>query len=429
MNSFFFSFKAGGIAYRFSIFILFQLLLSTAVPFTGICQYYKDVINTLSSPSFNGRGYYKKGDHIAAKFIAEEFRKNGLKEFGDSYYQAFSFPVNTFPRKMQVTLNNQKLIPGKDFIVSPSCPAIKGRYDIYAVKHPIPDFNEPKYKDAFLLIDDSEADSVARLALKTLINNPPAVKGFIVSESSKLTWSVSQTVNKLAVIRVLKEAIPENLNEIILNINSKLIDNYSTSNVVGYIPGSLYPDSFIVFTAHYDHLGRMGKQALFAGANDNASGTAMIMDLAKHYSSNGNRSDKSIVFIAFAGEEAGLVGSEYFTKNPLFPLDQINFLINLDLMGNGSEGVMVVNGTLHENVFSLLEEINTEKALVPTIGKRGTAKNSDHYWFTENGVPAFFLYTMGGSKAYHDIYDTPEQLPLTEFEDIMTLLKEFIKKL
>jgi aminopeptidase YwaD len=116
-------------------------------------------------------------------------------------------------------------------------------------------------------------------------------------------------------------------------------------------------------------------------------------------------------------------------KKPLLPIDKIRFLINLDLMGNGEEGMMVVNGELHETEFAMLEEINLQKQLLKTIGKRGTARNSDHYWFSHNGVPAFFLYTTGGSKAYHDIYDTPQQLPMDEFDDIQTLLKDFVSKL
>lgn len=198
---------------------------------------------------------------------------------------------------------------------------------------------------------------------------------------------------------------------------------------MGYVPGTTNADSFIVFTAHYDHLGRMGKEALFAGANDNASGTAMIMDLAQHYVKPENRTGKSILFIAFGAEEAGLVGSKYFSENPELPLEKIRFLLNLDLMGNGDEGVMVVNGTAHEQEFNLLDSINTSQKLLSTVGKRGPAANSDHHWFSQRGVPAFFLYTMGGSKAYHDIYDVAENLPLTEYEDVKRLLMEFVTEL
>src|SRR5690606_25921598 len=105
--------------------------------------------------------------------------------------------------------------------------------------------------------------------------------------------------------------------------------SHNARNVIGYIKGTAFPDSFIVFSAHYDHLGMMGKQALFPGANDNASGVAMMLDIMHHYKKNPPA--YSVCFMAFAGEEAGLLGSYYYTEKPLFPLGQIAMLINLDL--------------------------------------------------------------------------------------------------
>jgi len=250
-------------------------------------------------------------------------------------------------------------------------------------------------------------DSSGAATIDSIAKNPPEVRGIIIVESQKLTWSVSVKVNDKIFIRILKSAMPENADRILLDIENKFISSYATKNVMGLIRGTQFPDSFIVFTAHYDHLGRMGRNALFAGANDNASGTAMIIDMARHYSTASNAPKYSILFIAFAAEEAGLIGSKYYTEDPPLPLQQIRFLINLDLMGNGEEGVMVVNGEVHEKEFAILENINREQQLVKEVGKRGKAKNSDHYWFSEKGVPAFFLYTQGGSKAYHDVYDLP----------------------
>jgi Zn-dependent M28 family amino/carboxypeptidase len=214
--------------------------------------------------------------------------------------------------------------------------------------------------------------------------------------------------------------------EIRIRVDSKFVTEHKARNVAAYLPGTSNADSFIVFTAHYDHLGRMGPKALFAGANDNASGTAMIIDLARWFAKPENRPAKSVLFIAFAGEEAGLIGSKYYTESPMVRLDRIRFLLNLDLMGNGDEGMMVVNGELHSKEFDMLDRINKEKGYLKTLGKRGTAKNSDHYFFSEKGVPAFFFYTNGGSKAYHDVNDLPYQLPLTEFEDIKKLIVDFV---
>ena len=95
-------------------------------------------------------------------------------------------------------------------------------------------------------------------------------------------------------------------------------------------------------------------------------------------------------------------------------------------MGSGEEGITVVNATLHPEKFEQLSSINKQFNYLPIIKQRGKAANSDHYWFSERGVPAFFIYTMGPNKNYHDIYDTYENLSFSKFIPISELLKKFI---
>ena len=97
----------------------------------------------------------------------------------------------------------------------------------------------------------------------------------------------------------------------------------------------------------------------------------------------------------------------------------------MDIMGTGDEGIKVVNATEHKKEFDQLVKINSEKNLLPLVSPRGKAANSDHYFFEEAGVKTFFIYTLGGIKAYHDIYDRPETLPLTKFVEVYKLLLEF----
>ncbi len=219
-----------------------------------------------------------------------------------------------------------------------------------------------------------------------------------------------------------------------IEVDAKYHSDYQTQNILGYIKGTQHPDSFIVFSAHYDHLGMRGKDVYFPGANDNASGCAMLLTLAKYYAKQalplegggGGGLKYSIAFMAFGGEEIGLLGSKYYVEHPIFPLKQIKFLINMDIMGTGDEGIKVVNATEHKKEFETLVKINEEKKLLPSVQPRGKAKNSDHYFFEEAGVKTFFIYTLGGIKAYHDIYDKPETLPLTKFEETFELLTEFV---
>ncbi|MNL21468.1 Aminopeptidase YwaD precursor [compost metagenome] len=182
-----------------------------------------------------------------------------------------------------------------------------------------------------------------------------------------------------------------------------------------------------MFTAHYDHLGGMGSQTYFPGANDNASGVSLLLNMARHYAAN--PAPYSMAFICFAAEEAGLLGSKHFTEQPLIDLKKIRFLVNLDMIGTGDTGITVVNAEYYPKEFTLLNEINDQHKYLSKINPRGKAANSDHYFFSEKGVPSFFIYTNGGIKAYHDVNDLPGTLPFTEYDDLFNLFLNFNKKL
>lgn len=355
----------------------------------------KKMLDTLTSPYFWGRGYTNDGMKKAADFLAAEFKNYGLQPLdGKNFLQPFSYPVNTFPGKMIVHINDKELIPGKDYIVSPETKGMKASGDL------------------------DQADSVQ------FINRKEKV---IIKMMDKLTWDISPEVAPYAMIQVDKKAIKGNPNSFDIHIENKLNSSFKTANVCAVVKGTAQPDSFIFITAHYDHLGGMGKDTYFPGANDNASGVALLMNLAHYYAAHPPK--YSIAFICFAGEEAGLIGSKYFTENPLVPLSQIRFLINTDLAGTGDEGIMVVNATEFPKEFEWMKAINTDNKLLAEVKPRGKAAISDHYFFTEKGVPSFFFYTLGGIKAYHDVFDKAATLPLNEHEDLFTLLKKFNEKL
>ncbi len=243
----------------------------------------------------------------------------------------------------------------------------------------------------------------------------------------KLTWDISPDVANYSLILIDKKALDNAPKTFKVNIDTKLVNNFKTTNVCGLVKGTVKPDSMIFITAHYDHLGGMGADTYFPGANDNASGVALLLNLAHYYALHPQK--YSIGFICFAGEEAGLIGSKYFTENPLLPLKNIRFLINTDLAGTGEEGITVVNATEFPIEFAMMNAVNDENKLLVKINARGKAANSDHYFFTEKGVPAFFFYTLGGIKAYHDVFDKAVTLPLSEHEDLFKLIIKFNEKL
>ncbi|MCC6383884.1 MAG: M28 family peptidase [Bacteroidia bacterium] len=404
------------------------LLLLVRPCFSQDLTFTRQIIDTLCSPSMAGRGYVNKGEYKAALYIRDRFEEFGLRPVGKNYFQCFNMSINTFPKKIFLQINQKTLHPGIDFLVEPSSGKGKGKYGVFRVASTSIRGKKDLLKRKFLLVDKSEVSSKDEQAAMDLwMSRPAGAKGVIMIEDNKLTWSVARKQNKHPVVRVLRTSLPEKPGEISIRIDSKLRKKYHTQNVIGLIPGTEKPDSFIVFTAHYDHLGMMGKETIFPGANDNASGVSFLLNLAKHYSEK--PSPYSMVFIAFSAEEAGLIGSEYFVKNPSFPLKQIKFLLNFDILGTGEDGLMVVNGDYFRNYYSLMDSINTDSKYVVSLQKRGKARNSDQYWFTEKGVPGFFIYTLGGVSYYHDIRDRPETLSLAAYSDIFRLVLDFVNRL
>ncbi len=376
------------------ILFLFSFFSFTCIEAQDI-SFGKKMVDTLASPYFWGRGYTKDGMEKAADFIAAEFKNYGLKPMtGKSFYQHFSYPVNIFPGKMEVNVNGKQLVPGKDFIVDPAAKGIKKAGKLIK-------------KDSVSFINPEER--------------------FIVRLEDKLTWSVSKELADYSMIIINRKSVSGLPEYFDANIEHKFINKFKASNVCAMVKGTVNPDSVILITAHYDHLGGMGEDTYFPGANDNASGISLLMNLAKYYAANPQ--EYSIGFICFAGEEAGLVGSHYFTENPLVSLKKVRFLLNTDLAGTGEEGITVVNATEYPREFSMLNAVNDEHKLLAKINPRGKAANSDHYFFSEKAVPAFFFYTLGGIKAYHDVFDKPETLPLNEHEDLFKLIIHFNKKL
>jgi len=96
------------------------------------------------------------------------------------------------------------------------------------------------------------------------------------------------------------------------------------------------------------------------------------------------------------------------------------------MVGTGGEGITVVNGRVLPHAYDKLVQLNEKGHYLPGIKARGKAANSDHYFFSEKGVKAFFIYTRGGPPWYHDVNDRPETLPLTEFNDLFNLLVDFV---
>lgn len=409
-----------------SILLLILSILQSPIQAQDI-DYAKKEISILCSKKLHGRGYTHNGNLKAAKHIESELKKNNIQKIGPSYFQNFTMPICVINKLGKVKVDEVVLSPGFDFIIHTNSKSCSGTFElVWLTKENMKDIFSTDLKDKFLVIDTNFSNDKSQKEIIEGLrhSNPLHAKGIIylikkspmqTQEREEISW-----VN----MEIVSIHFPQNSKQIEISFTEKYISKYPTQNVVGFIPGET--DTFVVFTAHFDHLGELGS-TYYPGANDNASGVAMMLDLSKTLAKQ--KPHYSIGFLFFTGEEAGLVGSSYFVAFPLIPLNKIRFLLNLDVIGSGEDGITVVNGSVFQKEFDLLKNINTEKDYVPVVKIRGASDNSDHAPFSHKDVKSFFVYAQGKTGPYHHPFDQPENLSLGKYENIVKLLLNFVGKL
>lgn len=393
-------------------------------------------INALAAPEMLGRGYVDGGLERAADYINKVFTDLRMKPVGDmgTFEQWYSFPVNTFPGRMKVVINDKELVAGSDFLVDAGSVSYTCR-NKEVRKMDLAGITDVKgWKKVVASLDDSYVWYLANVDsfCKTVglgahgFSLLLPVGCFIIPQKTKQMWTVAQEQINATILYVKEDALPKDLKTASIDVTARMKEKTRCENIIASVPG-MVKDSFIVFSAHYDHLGKMGADAIFPGASDNASGTAMMLYLASYFAAHPQK--YTMVFIAFSGEEAGLLGSAYFVKNAPIPLKKIKFLVNTDIMGDATDGITVVNATEYPRQFTALMGINEQHKYLPMIKSRGKAANSDHYYFSEAGVPAIFIYSNGGKGYYHDIYDKPGEITLNNVSGVARLLEDFVGEL
>jgi hypothetical protein len=413
--------------------ILLTILITVSSFSFSQKDYAKIILDTLCSTRYAGRGYVDDGVEKAGVFLENELKSWGVKPFPNQpYQQKYSFGVNTFPYDISIKLDDKELVIGQDYLVDAMSGSAQGKFEVIEVNSK----NYLQYKDnlnqagkiiVYNFTDLNNRDSILffkKFAYKTLEYTPA-----VWINKNKMMYTVGRRAFKYPLIQ-LDEKVYHSPKTITLKVNNKYIPNYTSSNVIGYIPSNrkckIIPEKYIVLSAHYDHLGKMG-QAIFPGANDNASGVAMVLSLAKYFQVH--RLKYGIVLCLFSGEEAGLEGSKYFVSHPYFKLKKVKFVLNIDIMGGAETGITVVNATKFPKEFETLSNINKQKQYLNKVNKRGESANSDHYFFSQMNVPAFFIYSVGEVKNYHDINDKSENTPLNKFNEVEQLLIDFIEQL
>ncbi len=187
------------------------------------------------------------------------------------------------------------------------------------------------------------------------------------------------------------------------------INRYSSYNVLGLLPGAKRPDEVIIYTAHWDHMGvnkNLEGDQIFNGAADNGTGTAAILNLARSFKSLPNGTDRSILFMGFTAEEMGLLGSEYYGENPIFPFNKSVAALNIDMLKFvGPTNDIIVYG-LGKSELDGYAAKAAKRAGMYLISDRHPEQRvyfrSDHISLAEKGLPATYM-DMGVDSREHGI--------------------------
>lgn len=395
-------------------------------------EHYSKMVKELSSKKYMGRGYAYDGANKAGKYIEKEFQKAGADEV---ICQPFKLNINTFPGKMSLKVDGKKLTPGIDFTMREFSPGAKGAFKLYHIdtanydsKKIFADLALPENKDAFVVCDFwftyKHGADFKRLQSKECPN-----AGLIYTWSDpllKFYKAYGERVIEKPMIWV-SSSFPKDAKSVTMDIEHEFLQDYECFNVIAKVEGKRH-DKCYVFTAHYDHLGVLGKKTYYPGAHDNASGTAAIITLAEHYAVN--KPEYDMYFIAFSGEDAYLRGSEWYAEHPIVPLSQIKYLFNLDMIGDNNPVQYCEVSDPGMEGFKLMEKLNNENKYFKSLNRGELAGNSDHWPFAQRGVACIFLENAEGDafQYYHTVMDTYKTFFPDSYEPTFKLITDFIEK-
>lgn len=416
------------------LLILLVLIVAGTVCISSLqaqdLKHYKKIVKELSSKKYQGRGYAKDGANMAGRYLVKEFEKAGADEV---VCQPFKIDINTFCGKMDMWADGKKLTPGVDFVMREYSPGVHGEFPVYHVdtlnfdaEKMYADLAKPEYANCLVVCDFWFMYTHSEF--KPLHKKDSSVGGFIQTWTSPIKFykAYGSRVMGKPIVWITPEAI-KGVKNVKLDIDNEWLQDYELFNVIAKVNGEKH-DSCFVFTAHYDHLGNLGRDVYYPGANDNASGTATIVTLAEYYAKN--KPEYDMYFIAFSGEDSGLNGSLYYVDNPTVPLENIKYLFNIDMIGDNNPVQYCEASDEGNRGYALLEEINGEKHYFEALNRGELAANSDHYPFAEHHVPCILFENEEGDafKYYHTIYDTYKNGIFVTYEPIFKIIVDFVER-
>ena len=412
--------------------LIILLLFATVQLYAQDLAHYKKVVKELSSSRYQGRGYARGGANKAGKFLEREYLKSGADTV---ICQHFTIDINTFCGKMKMWADGKKLTPGVDFAMREYSPGVKGEFPVYHVdtlnynaEKMFADLAKPEYANCLVCVEFwfayRHSKDFSKLQKAGECTNAGLIQTF--SSPIKFFKAYGHRVIDKPIIWVTPEAI-EGVKRVRVNVENEFLKGYDLFNVIAKVEGE-HHDSCYVFTAHYDHLGNLGRKIFYAGANDNASGTAALVTLAAYYAQNRPKYD--IYFLSFSGEDANLRGSEFYANNPIVPLDRIKYLFNIDMIGDNNPVQYCEVSDEGMKGFALFERINEENHFFKSLNRGALAANSDHYPFAKRHVPCIFFENENGDafQYYHTVFDDYKHAVFDSYEPVFKIVTSFIER-
>jgi aminopeptidase YwaD len=385
----------------------------------------------LSNDKLEGRRSGTPGETMASDYISSYFSKLGLKPLGDSgtFLQRFEIYDGKDISRTRFEINNTQLILNTEFIPLPfsasagaeGSPAIalqeSGMPWFYDMKEIMETVQANPHMDLLKILRDKTRLFAGKGATAVIFYNSAKV-------DDGLTFDPSEGISteKIPVIYVTNAGRKKFLRDVSQSLDVDIEVQMEEKkrwghNVIGYLDnGSSYT---VVVGAHYDHLGfgedgnslyHGAEKKIHPGADDNASGTAGLMELAKLLKkTKGLRTN--YLFIAFSGEESGLIGSKYFTEHATVPLNKISYMVNLDMIGrlNDSTHVLTIGGFGTSPKWAeLIDATVDRKVFTLNIDSSGTGP-SDHTSFYLKKIPVLFFFT-GIHQDYHKPTDQADKI-------------------
>jgi aminopeptidase YwaD len=290
--------------------------------------------------------------------------------------------------------------------------------------------------------EDSDTDDLTKLSYDNATGNAglPALNitrkagDLILATAGKSIKELQKEINQTKTPRSV------DLPSVFVRLRTDLKEiRETTRNVVGFLEGSdpALTDQMIILGAHYDHLGMGGEGsgslkpdtvAIHHGADDNASGTAGLLELAQVFADMKKTLKRSMLFISFSGEELGLLGSAYYVNHPLLPLDRAVAMLNMDMIGRLKNRALIVYGVGTSAGFEeLVKKHNKDSAFVLRLNKDGYG-SSDHSSFYGKQIPVFHFFTDIHSD-YHRPSDTYDKLNYPGEEQVVRFVEGIAEEL